>query len=320
MTSLFVSRLHQECHLFKFYWWKILIIFVVTIYFCSVVARNLAFMHHHPLSYYVEHKNESLVRIKRLEDIGFKILPDWSNNTHARRLNDFFAVISPVSVILFSNLTIFLKRATTRKVFAVNIIVRFVLCYVTTHLIRACVYLTTSLPGPASHCIDSKLENANKPRTLSDIFISMNFPTNCGDLLYSGHMAGYVTGFCTMVYYVEKIFGKDEKLAKYRSRPSMITNLVIVFYIVGMLCQIALAIGTRQHYTVDTMLAIIAGYWNFIWHQHVLRPTDMDVPKSIVTEYQKENYKRDFDNIKKTRMEKQDSGLTQTLLSDYMPC
>ena len=289
-------------------------------YFCSVVARNVAFMHHHPLSYYVNHKNESLVRIKRLEDLGFKLLPDWSNSKRARAFNDFIAVLSPLSVIVFSNFTIFLKKATNRKVFAVNIIIRFTLCYVTAHLIRTFAYLTTSLPGPASHCIDQKLESANKPKSLKDIFVSMNFPNNCGDLLYSGHMAGYITGFCTLVYYVEKVFGKDEKLAKYHCRPSIITNLVILFYILGMLCQIVLAIGTRQHYTVDTMLAIVAGYWNFIWHLYVLRPTDMDVPKSVLSDFQKVTYRLDFNDNKNARDVIEESGLLDKLLSGNRPC
>ena len=115
MTSLFFSRLYQEWHLVKYYWWKMLLVFITTMYFCSVVARNVAFMHHHPLSYYVNHKNESLVRIKRLEDLGFNVLPDWSNNKRAMAFNDFVAVLSPVSVIVFSNLTMFLKKATNRK-------------------------------------------------------------------------------------------------------------------------------------------------------------------------------------------------------------
>ena len=286
-------------------------------YFCGVVARNIAFMHHHPLSYYVYHQNESLVRIKRLEDVGFSTLPDWSNNSIAKGLNDFFSVLTPFSVIVFSHLTMFLKRATNRKVFTVNIIVRFVLCYVTAHLIRTFAYLTTSLPGPALHCIDPKIENTNKPKRLADIFTSINFPTNCGDLLYSGHMVGYVTGLCTMVYYVEKIFGKDKKLAKHNCRPSVITTIFALFYIIGMSFQVILAVGTRQHYTVDTMLAIIAGYWNFIWHSYVLRPIDREVPKSTVSNYQRPNFKRDFNPIGD---EKVDKSLTEKLLSEYIPC
>ena len=289
-------------------------------YFCGVVARNVAFMHHHPLSYYVDNENDSLVRIKRLEDLGFSILPDWSNSNFAKGLNDFFSLLTPISVIVFSHFTMFLKKATNRKVFTVNIIVRFVLCYITAHLVRTFAYLTTSLPGPALHCIDPKLESANKPKSLSDIFISMNFPTNCGDLLYSGHMVGYVTGFCTLVYYIEKIFGKDEKLAKYRCRPSIITNIFILFYIMGMLVQVILAIGTRQHYTVDTMLAIIAGYWNFIWHLYVLRRNDMDVPKSIGSNYQRVTSRREFDSSINHADGKSDKRLRKQLLSDYSPC
>ena len=291
------------------------------LYFCSVVARNLAFMHHRPISYYVKQKNESLVRFKRLEDLGYRIMPDWSNSSLATSLNDFFAVLSPISVIVFSFLTMLSKRASNRKVYTVNIIVRFSMCYASAHLIRTCAYLTTSLPGPALHCIDDKLESTNKPKSFRDIFLSMNFPTNCGDLLYSGHMAGYITGFCTVAYYVEKIFNKDEKLMKCRRfRLSMVTNLVVVFYVLGMLCQVALAIGTRQHYTVDTLLAIVAGYWNFIWHLYVLRPSDMDVPKLLLSEYQKSNSNAKFDNNKNEALEESDLSLTKKLLGDFISC
>ena len=44
------------------------------------------------------------------------------------------------------------------------------------------------------------------------------------------------------------------------------------------MAQALLAIGTRQHYTVDIVVGLIVGYWNFIWHLYVLRPNDMDVP------------------------------------------
>ena len=39
---------------------------------------------------------------------------------------------------------------------------------------------------------------------------------------------------------------------------------------------------THRHfefiYTVDIVVGIIVGYWNFIWHLYVLRPNDMEVP------------------------------------------
>ena len=71
--------------------------------------------------------------------------------------------------------------------------------------------------------------------------------------MYSGHMAGYVTGFCTLVYYVEKIFGKDEKIAKYHCRPSMITTLVITFYVLGMIGQVILAVGMISNTTAPCL-------------------------------------------------------------------
>ena len=285
MSAYLWSRLHKECHLLKYYWWRIILLLTCVMYFCSVVARNIAFTNHHPLSYYVDQKNESLVRIKRLEDIGFQILPDWSNSSLAKNLNDVIAVLSLISVILFSILTLLSKRATKRKVFSINIIVRFAMCYVTAHFIRTCVYLTTSLPGPAVHCIDAEMEQSNKPKSLWDIFFSMKFDRNCGDLLYSGHMAGYITGFCTVVYYIEKIFHNDKKFAKWQLfQLSTPTLVVTIIYTLDMISQMVLAIGTRQHYTVDVLLAILAGYGNFIWHLHVVRPFDMDTTNSAFSD------------------------------------
>ena len=63
-------------------------------------------------------------------------------------------------------------------------------------------------------------------------------------------------------------------------------------------------IGTRQHYTVDTLLAIIAGYWNFIWHLYVLRPHDKDVPMSVHSQYQN-TIKRSYSNTKQRHLEDQ---------------
>ena len=321
MTSLFMMRIMQEWHLLKYYWWKILVAFILTMYFCAVVARNVAFMHHRPISYYVLHENDSLVRKRRLEDFGFNIIPDWSSSKLAKGLNEFFATFTVISLIIFSNLTILLKRATQRKVFTTNIIVRFVLCYITVHLCRTFSYLTTVLPGPALHCINPQIEKTNKPKCLHDIFLSMHFNNNCGDLVYSGHMAGYVTGMCTLVYYTEKIFGKDQKLAKHHRRPALLTSIVLMFYVIGMLFQVVLVIGTRQHYTVDTLLAIVAGYWNFVWHLYVLRPADMDVPKSVLKGCHKatrdRGSKRDEDANKITKIN--DNVLTKHLLFNYTP-
>ena len=64
-------------------------------------------------------------------------------------------------------------------------------------------------------------------------------------------------------------------------------------------------IGTRQHYTVDTLLAIIAGYWNFIWHLYVLRPHDKDVPISSARCQYQNTIKRRYSNPKQDCLEDQ---------------
>ena len=95
---------------------------------------------------------------------------------------------------------------------------------------------------------------------------------------------------------------------------------MIAIYALGMLCQVALAIGSRQHYTVDTLLAIFAGYWNFIWHLYVLRPSDMDAPKLLLSEYQKSNSKPRYDTHNNEALEETDLSLAKKLLGECISC
>lgn len=207
------------------------------------------------------------------------MLPDWSNNVFVKVLNEVTAVCSQISVILFIMVIPFVKRASQRDIFAINILTRYVFCYATVHFLKSIVYLSTSLPGPASHCVDPQMLEKNQPKTIYDILTSADFSVNCGDLLYSGHMSGYITGCCVLIYYLNKLLVKETK--NNRSwccyyTPWPVIGLTVVC-IIGMLIQAMCMIGTRQHYTVDTVMGIIAGYWNFVWHLCVLRPKDMRV-------------------------------------------
>ena len=258
-------------------------------YWCAVVARNLAYMRHFTISHYVRNENISLVEIFRLEDLGFQLLPDWSHSELAKTLNELCTTGLHLSVLVFITVIPFLKRSRQRNVFAVNVLVRFSFCYATVHIFRSLTYLATSLPGPAEHCIDPLIVEKNKPKSISEAFTSANVLANCGDLLYSGHIAGYVTAFCTVVHYLNKLIKpeNDENRKQCCDKGRLVLMGVTAVYTIGLIIQSICAIGTRQHYTVDIYLGILAGYWNFIWHLFVLRPTDMIV--SCPIEHLQEN-------------------------------
>ena len=277
------ARVGQEIYLIRYYWWRVILCIGFMFYMCLVVSRNVAFMRHYKISHYVTNENTSFVRIWVLEDIGFEIIPNWSNNKFARDMNEIINAALIVSIGIFCVVTLFIEKAEVQKVFATNIAVRFIYCYTTMNILRPFVYLPTSLPGPAYHCSNVTLTDTNRPKNVYDVFTSMRYSKNCGDLVYSGHMAGFVTGCCVVIYYTHKLFRCDQYNSHntrtcrrwYRNWP---TFGIISLCILGMLAQAILAVGTRQHYTVDIVVGILVGYWNFIWHLYVLRPSDMEVP------------------------------------------
>ena len=299
-------RVGQEIYLIKYYWWRLLLTIGFMFYMCLVVSRNVAFMRHYKISHYVTNENTSLVRIWVLEDIGFQILPNWSNNKLAKDLNEIINAALIVSIGIFCIVTLFMEKAKVQKVFATNIVVRFVYCYTTMNILRPFVYLPTSLPGSASHCTNSTLTEHHKPKNVYDVFTSMAYSKNCGDLVYSGHMAGFVTGCCVVIYYTHKLFRCDH-VNNHNPRTcqkwltAWPTLGIISFCLLGMVAQALLAVGTRQHYTVDIVVGLLVGYWNFIWHLYVLRPNDMEAPSrnSPISNQGKTNYA--IDEIKTLR-------------------
>ena len=267
---------------------------VFMFYMCLVVSRNVAFMRHYKISHYVTNQNASFVRIWILEDIGFQIIPNWSHNKVAKNLNEIINAALIASIGIFCIATFFMKKASVQKIFATNIVVRFVYCYTTMNILRPFVYLPTSLPGSASHCTNSTITETTKPKNVYEVFTTMEYSQNCGDLVYSGHMAGFVSGCCVVIYYTHKLFRCDHTNNNNNIRKRWYTTWptlgIIVLCILGMIAQALLAIGTRQHYTVDIVVAILVGYWNFIWHLYVLRPNDMDVPADDISSDGEINY------------------------------
>ena len=291
------TRIRQEIYLIKYYWWRLLLTIGFMFYMCLVVSRNVAFMRHYKISHYVNNQNASFVRIWILEDIGFQIIPNWSHNKLAKDLNEIINAALLLSIGIFCIVTLFMKKAKVQKIFATNIIVRLVYCYTTMNILRPFVYLPTSLPGSASHCTNATITDETKPKNVYEIFTSMEYSKNCGDLVYSGHMAGFVSGCCVVIYYTHRLFSCDHTNNNVRKRPRWYTSWptlgIILLCIFGMMAQALLAIGTRQHYTVDIVVGLIVGYWNFIWHLYVLRPNDMDVPSQNSSSSGEINYGAD---------------------------
>ena len=270
------SPLIKEWYLFKYYFWRVCISWIFTLYICDVVARRLAYLFHNPMSHYVRREDESLVKIQRLEDIGHKLLPDWSENEFITVLNEFVQAVAFITAFTFLLIMMFCKKRFSKGVAVVNIFVRVSYCFSTLHFIRSISYLSTSLPGPAIHCVTPQVEEENKPQDIMDIFFPGNTFRNCGDLIYSGHMSSIVTIFCTIIYYSNKIVAEDDQDRKkwcIFCRPLSII-VIIILSIIIVLLQAVMTIGSRQHYTVDAVLGVIIGYWNFIWHLYVLRPED----------------------------------------------
>lgn len=269
--------LWKEWRLLKYYFWRLCIALVFTLYLCDMVARRLAYLMHYPISHYVREEDENLVKIPRLEDLGHKLFPDWSENEFITGLNEVIQAGAFISAIIFFLTMLYCGTRFSKGIAVVNIFVRIAYCFVTLSLIRTVCFLSTSLPGPAAHCIDPAIEEKNKPQGIADIFLPGNILENCGDLIYSGHMAAITTVFCTIIYYFNKLLEDDVEYKKtwcIFCRPLSVVILTLLSIVVTLL-QAIMTISARQHYTVDAFLGVMIGYWNFIWHLYVLRPDDM---------------------------------------------
>ena len=211
------------------------------------------------MAYYTTN-GTSTVRYDRLIDLGHDITPDWAGKTLPKIMNEVVQICLTGSLFVTAGIAMCRTDLKIRP-YLFHIGTRFLFCITTGHLIRPIFYLSTSLPGPAAHCI-GETEDENQPHTLSEIFLQAVPGENCGDLVFSGHMLMVTTAWMIQYKYLGEMYGKT------------VQQFVLYGGALLMLAQSFIVCATRSHYTVDVTGGIIIALFNFMWHETYLASKD----------------------------------------------
>lgn len=260
-----LSRFSGDLAVLKHQRFRLALYVLIIGYIQSILGRNLAFYLHHPLADYVNDPSENLKR-HRLYDLGYSLLPDFSESESIVTMNEFLQYVMAAAIISIS-MTPYLheicpKRPKSLPVFTVNIVIRLLQGIAIGHVLRIPTFLATSLPGPSPHCI-GEIERHNHPHDLAHIFWFPHTGANCGDLVFSGHVLFATTAVLTVTHYVHKIFGRDRAIQAGLA-------LLPVY-----LLQIILIIMSRAHYSVDVVSSMIISTLSWIVQAQVAFPLDV---------------------------------------------
>jgi hypothetical protein len=211
------------------------------------------------MAYYTTNGTNT-VRYDRLVDLGHDITPNWAGQTVPKLMNEVVQILL-LSSLLVTPLIALLRTDLKYRPYLFHVGVRFMFCVTTGHILRPIFYLSTSLPGPAAHCIGAE-EDMNQPHSAKEIFLEAVPGANCGDLVFSGHMLMVTTCWMMQYKYFGGMFGKNAQ------------QLVLYGGALLMLLQAFIVCATRSHYTVDVTGGIIVALFNYMWHETYLRPKD----------------------------------------------
>jgi hypothetical protein len=198
---------------------------VYVAYIAQVPFRNIAYYRH-------EQRDT-------LKDLGFDLIPELGEDN--KWLSEL-VFISLHALGTFVVVTPLLSPVPHRNnVFGVVMAEKWLNCLCLGHTLRFLTYVSTSLPGPASHCLIGSTVYS-RPTDLTTILTrkSSGDDPNCGDLIFSGHVFQNIILCIIATVYVKKVY--EQKWLHYLI-PCVMWALEIA--------QLPLIVAARNHYTVD---------------------------------------------------------------------
>jgi hypothetical protein len=169
-------------------------------------------------------------------------------------------------------------------VYAANFFNRYVFVLILGHFMRFLSYTATVVPGPSYHCRpDFKQPGTGiaymdlLPKNAYSIFFPSvedmkSVSLNCGDLIFSGHMFTNVISWYYFVTYSKRVFTKPGFGFTSRKMRLLLIGVNTLF-LLG--CAISI-LASRQHYTVDILLATYIGLLLPYWYDQNLAPVEID--------------------------------------------
>jgi hypothetical protein len=259
-------RIREEIHLFTKQWISIVIVVIFLVYIVLMVFLNLSY-----------HRYEPPPDGKRLKDIGYELIPEIPHrhlNIVDLPLNALYFV---AGILIIGTFRACLPSYSGIKSppYIVNILRRFGVAYSMGHFLRACTYLVTTIPGGTEKCLKRETLESSRP-TLSQCFYrTASVETNCGDLMFSGHLLLCIIIVCMCYRYGNDCLA-NPKWAK------------ILFYFAILLTTIefVMILAARHHYTSDLIVSIyvtpLMWYsYNTIWEPFDLEPDHLDIERMI---------------------------------------
>lgn len=224
----FKSKAKIEISLFIKNIKNIFICIFCLVYIASAIGRNLA--------YYRSVPNP------RLTDLGFDIIPEISSKLKLISeviifINHFIGISIVFSPLIYkpmiNNLSTILIGKRVLNILSIG------------HIIRLIMYLSTSLPSPATHCLPES-NSFNSPSSLKEVFTRFSTfnDLNCGDLIFSGHMFQNLSFTFLTFLYSPKILNKN------------LSIILSILQILNSISQIYFILAARNHYTIDIVVAI----------------------------------------------------------------
>jgi len=251
------QRLKDELCLLAAQWRMWLLCLFIDIYCASMLFRNLAF-----------YRFRAGPRLT--QDLGYELLPEWKGFWTDQPMYILRVVLLLASVISFVP-----QRRCLPAPYVINIWRRWGMMIAMGNILRFLTYISTTLPGSASHCLPSNANIVNdQPKTLKNIFFRITLDGNgdgttgtynCGDLTFSGHILMTMTyAFCCL-HYVPNACAMSEE----------VHGLFKIFVYCTVIVQCLFTIMARNHYTMDVIISLYLT--PLLWNYYTTRmePKDM---------------------------------------------
>merc|ERR1712151_357274 len=214
------------------------------------VFRNLAYIRHVPSS-------------TRLPDIGFELIKEQENDYYSELLlylngSITFLFVSlpillPSSLMTSSDGT--MSAGHSHGIYSIDIYNKILNMHCIGHVLRFLTFISTSLPGPAKHCLPNApllRTSSNYNWTLHEIVTRrsrVHVDPNCGDLIFSGHMfqdTSFTIIVLSYIYYL---------LPHYNLFIQSTIKILSFILICTVVLQPYFIIAARNHYTVDVVVS-----------------------------------------------------------------
>jgi len=228
----------------------------VLVYIASTLGRNLA--------YYRS------IQDTRLKDLGFEIIPELPNNLKIISeiiigTSTFIGVSIVFAPLWYDPINNFYSAILIGK--------RIISILGIGHILRFIMYISTSLPSPAIHCLQSN--TYNPPNNLISVFFRFSSfgDLNCGDLIFSGHMLQSISFTILTFVYSTRIFN------------IYIANTISFTQLILTISQAYFIIASRNHYTIDIIVAIYVTLT--LWYINLLNYPIDDEIKIVISKLEK---------------------------------